>query len=202
MTRRKRQRRAGRRKPFRDPKPRLLVVCEGQNTEPQYLNGYVHHLKNPSYVLEVEAGAGDPRKIVEVAKQRCNEAQPGDFDACWCVFDRDEHTRFADAVDMARANGLELAVSNPCFELWLLLHFRESPGLQDRHTVQKMLGDHVDGYDKRVEFAQFASGVEEAEKRATRLDTSAEEMGEAGRNPTTQVYRLTRAIRGEPGGGA
>jgi hypothetical protein len=46
-------------------------------------------------------------------------------DEVWCVFDVDEHPKLAEARDQANANGIQLAVSNPCFELWLLLHFQE-----------------------------------------------------------------------------
>ena len=57
------------------------------------------------------------------------------FDEVWCVHDVDDHPRLDEARIMARDNDISLAVSNPCFELWLLLHFREDPGMQDRETL-------------------------------------------------------------------
>ncbi len=116
------------------------------------------------------------------------------YDAVWCVFDVDDHPQVADARQMARANGIELAISNPCFALWLLLHFRESPGMQPRDTMRRMLSRHVPGYDKRVEFTVYAEGYPQAVKRAEQMDKKAEEDGDSGRNPTTGVYRLTREI--------
>lgn len=98
---------------------------------------------------------------------------------------------------MARDNKLELAVSNPCFELWLLLHFQECPGMQHRDVVRRMLKEHVPGYDKKVEYRVFQSGYQDAETRAERLVIQADEAGEPGRNPTTSIYRLTQSIRAE-----
>ena len=113
----------------------------------------------------------------------------------WCVFDRDEHERFDEALSMARDNGFKLAVSNPCVELWLLLHFRESPGARHRHDVQKMLGDHLPGYDKKLDFDKLAHGVADATARAKRLDAAAEERGDARYgNPSTGFYRLTDSM--------
>ncbi len=98
---------------------------------------------------------------------------------------------------MARDNGIRLAISNPCFELWLLLHFRESPGMQDRARMKAMLTKHVPGYDKHVEYATYSAGYTQAVKRAERMDKAAEQAHESGRNPTTGVYKLTESIRGE-----
>ncbi|MFT4628841.1 MAG: hypothetical protein ACI8PZ_007537, partial [Myxococcota bacterium] len=116
------------------------------------------------------------------------------YDEVWCVFDRDEHERFADACQMARDNNLQVAASNPCFELWLLLHFRDSPGARHRHDLQHMLREFIAGDNKGVDFGALADGVAHATDRARRLDTAAEAMGEGGRNPTTGVYRLTDSI--------
>lgn len=105
---------------------------------------------------------------------------------------------------MARANGFQRAVSKPCFELWLLLHFRESPGPQHRAALSRLLRDGpLPGYDKGVLFDRLAEGVSAAETRAARLDREAADMGEPGRDPSTGLYRLTSAIaRGAQGGRA
>jgi hypothetical protein len=96
-----------------------------------------------------------------------------------------------------RDNQLELAVSNPCIELWLLLHFRENPGAQHRAHVQKMLKKVLP--DKHFDFELVTDLVDHATERARRLDQEAESMGEAFRNPTTGFYRLTESIaRVEP----
>ena len=89
--------------------------------------------------------------------------------------------------------GVELAVSNPCFELWLLLHFTDHRGAARRfdELLPKLI-KHVAGYDKsRVEFADYDEGVEVAVERARALDPTA--RGHA-RNPSTGVWKPVSGV--------
>jgi hypothetical protein len=203
---RNRQRRQGRRPPFRDPKPTILVISEGKETEPEYLYGFVRACHNPRVKVEVVHKHGDPKFLVENAKRRKESADQAAareedenlaYDAVWCVFDVDANARaaIAAAEQLAQRSGIGTAISNPCFELWLLLHFRENPGMQDRAKMQMMLSNHVPQYDKHVDYATYSAGYEQAVARATRMAESAEKDGDSGRNPTTGVYKLTELIR-------
>lgn len=192
-----RQKRPGRREPFRDPRPTVLIFCEGRETEKQYLEKFARHHRNARIRVEVAGEVGVPFSLVRFARQRKLEIdvkarrQKDEniaYDSVWCVFDIDEHPQVPDAKNMAAENGIHLAISNPCFELWLILHLRESPGMQDRHKVRGLLKKRVPGYDKHVEFRTFAPGYSEAVKRARRLETTAHDAGTPGHNPTTNVY--------------
>jgi hypothetical protein len=203
---RNRRRRPGRPRPFRDPKPRILVVSEGKITEPEYLRGFANACRNPRVDIEIAPEHGVPRTVVEVARDRKKEAMEDAarerddnlaYDSVWGVFDVDEHPRLGEAKEMARDNDIRLAVSNPCVELWLLLHFRDNPGMQDRARVKAMLAEHVAGYDKHVDYTSYSAGYSQAVRRAKRMDEDAAEANEPGRNPTTGVYELTESIRGE-----
>lgn len=203
---RNRRRRPARRAAFRDPKPVILVVTEGEVTEPEYLRGYESACRNARVNIEFGPEHGVPKTLVELAKQSKQEAESRAksekdanlaYDSVWCVFDIDEHPAVGEAQQMARDNGIDLAISNPCFELWLLLHFRDNPGMNDRTQVRAMLAKYVPDYDKHVEYANYAAGYHEAVKRASRMDKAAEKAGESNRNPTTGVYRLTESIRGD-----
>lgn len=203
--RRDRDRRPARRLPSREPRRRLLVVCEGERTKPEYLKGVRAMVRNPAVDVQFHPQRGKPRKVVEMAKEAREiaaeraKAEKDPFladDEVWGVFDRDDHERFFDAIQMAKANGLKLAVSNPCFELWLLLHFRESPGSRHRQEQPQLLRKrHLPNYDKRIDFHLLAAGVKDAIARAERLAQIAEYLGEdLYMNPTTGVYHLVRAI--------
>ena len=200
-----RDRKPSRRQPFRDPKPTILIVCEGSITEPEYFDGFWRSCHNPRVRVHVPKDHGVPKTLVGIAKDLKNDAlkqakEQGDdnlaFDAVWCVHDVDDHPHLHEAREMADANGVELAISNPSFELWLLLHFRDSPGMQHRDTLGPMIKQFDPDYDKHVIYAKYSAGYEDAVKRATRLDQAAEERNEAGCNPTTGVYKLTSLIRG------
>lgn len=110
-----------RRAPSRDPKSRFLIVCEGDVTERRYFTALRIHFKS-LIDLQFESGA-TPKTLVEWAA-RLKKEDPT-YDEVWCVFDIDEHPLVPEAKQQARDNQIDVAISNPNFELWLLLHFQE-----------------------------------------------------------------------------
>jgi hypothetical protein len=193
-----------RRAPTRQPKHRILIVCEGQKTEPGYLKAFQHKVRNPRVHVEVAAETGVPRTVVEIAVRLRDEAEQEAkrerdenlrWDEVWGVFDIDEHPNLDQARTMARDHAIELAVSNPCFELWALLHFQEHRAHMDRAKAREALQQHLRDYDKSLDFAKMYPGYSDAVRRAQELAREADIHGEPGRNPTTGVYRLTESIR-------
>jgi hypothetical protein len=76
---------------------------------------------------------------------------------------------------------ISLAVSDPCFEFWLVLHLGESPGCLRRHAMQarvKKLGG-ID--EKSVRFEKVRAGYMDAVRRALRIDETAVADGEEDR---------------------
>jgi hypothetical protein len=118
------------------------------------------------------------------------------YDEVWCVFDVDEHPYVADARERAYAAGLQLAMSNPCFELWLLLHFSDSPGNQHHHEMQARLRARMpEVRRKHVDFEALIIGYDDAYRRAERLARDARDRGDdVNGNPSTEVYKLTSSI--------
>lgn len=202
--RRGRERSEARRPAFREVKRRLLVVCEGMLTEPQYISGLAGYLRNAILQITIPPEQGDPRRLIELAKLYNHKAEQDArrsrdanlrFEEVWCVFDKDDHERFNDACQMAEDNGFNLAVSCPSFELWLLLHHRASPGPQHRDDVYEMLRREIPGYNKAVDFRMFAGGLDDAGDRAKRIDDHAREDGEARYvNPSTSMFRLVASM--------
>ena len=204
---RSRTKRVSRRPPTREPKKRVLVVTEGRVTEPEYLMAFAAWKREALVEVKISSQHGVPKTLVEIAKEQKANAEAAArrerddnlrFDEVWCACDVDSHPRLPDARQMARDNGIELVVSNPCFELWLLLHYRENPGARHRRDLQRMLRrEYQKDYDKHVDFDALKPGYEAAMARARRLDADADEAGEPGRNPTTGFHRLTASIAGE-----
>ena len=207
--RRERQRRPARRTATREPKRRLLIVCEGRVTEPQYLRGFERWARNNTVEIVIPPLHGVPLTLVERAVVLSESAAAQAkrekdaflaYDEVWCVFDIDEHPKVNEARQLANARGIELAVSNPCFELWILLHFREHPGARHRHEVQSLVARYLPGYDKHLAFEDVSKGVPAAQLRARALQQQAAEEGEPHRNPTTGMFRLTESIAHKPDG--
>jgi hypothetical protein len=114
-------------------------------------------------------------------------------DEVWCVVDVDEFD-ISEALTAAAKKGVNLAISNPCFEYWLLLHFELCTAPLARYDdVQRRLTKHVPRYDKtRLCFADFAPGVDDALQRArSRCGAPGEEHV---RNPSTGVWALVQQV--------
>ncbi|WP_241661281.1 RloB family protein [Thermomonospora catenispora] len=117
-----------------------MVVCEGTVTEKRYLDGLKDHLRAiPVDVVEYDCvGKGrDPHSTVELAvrlrdqaRQRARAQQDAflAYDAVWCVVDVDDHATLHSALSLARRENVNLVVSNPCFEVWLLVDAMKRSG--------------------------------------------------------------------------
>ena len=107
-----------------------LIVTEGTETEVNYFNqikeriefSFRNNIIVDKVSLKVE-GTGRSTKVLvnEAIKKR----SLGAYSEVWVVFDKDENNDFDEAIAMAKKENLNVAWSNECFELWLLLHFQD-----------------------------------------------------------------------------
>lgn len=193
-----------RRPPSLEPQPRILIICEGTVTEPQYFDAFRRDEYNSLVNIEIDDKGGVPKTLVERAAARKKQSeieaeQMGDsnlkYDEVWCVYDVDQHPNLPDAWQQARDNGIHLAISNPCFELWLLLHYCEQTAHIERKPAVSSLGTFIKGYKKHVPFQNLRAGYEDAVLRAKRLEEHHIQVDSEGGNPSTSVYKLTERIR-------
>ena len=114
--------------PSKDPRDRILIVCEGSKSEPEYLEDLKNFHRLTATNITVDGTGLDPGSIVKRAKriQDKERLKHDKYDQVFCVFDRDEHATFATACNEARSSGFSPVCSWPCFEYWILLHFRYS----------------------------------------------------------------------------
>lgn len=74
--------------------------------------------ENTSIDIEIDPGQGVPLTLVKRAADR--KRRDDEVDGCWCLFDVEwpkNNPNLAEAIQLARAHGISLAISNPCFEL-------------------------------------------------------------------------------------
>ncbi|MBP8181837.1 MAG: RloB domain-containing protein [Acidimicrobiia bacterium] len=178
----------------------FLIVVEGKR-ELQYLKAFQHS----GVVLKPEMCGLDPLGMVSKANRLMLKAEKEErrgkgsaFDEVWCVFDVDEHERFGQAVASARNNGVQLAISNPCFELWLLLHYQDQTAHLTVQAAQNQAAEFV-GTGKTLAPAavgRLVSLYDEANRRAAELAGQHGRHGvESTSNPSSGVGRLVDAIR-------
>jgi hypothetical protein len=105
----------------RRPRKTLVVFCEGEKTEPEYLDALKRQppVRDVAAVdLRVEAGRGGsvPRTLVAMATEAHSRAidEEAEIDEFWCVFDVEwprNHPVLNEAIQQAGANDIKLAVS-------------------------------------------------------------------------------------------
>lgn len=104
-----------RKKEVEESKPSILIICEGEKTEPNYFKSFP--VKNKKVL-----GIGyNTVSLVDYATKFITE-----YDEIWCVFDEDSRKQdFDRAINKCFKNNLKVAYSNESFELWYLLHFND-----------------------------------------------------------------------------
>jgi hypothetical protein len=164
----------------------ILVYCEGRSTERAYFDGLRNLYPDSAVSLDVKHKARHPADLVMVAVNS-KLHNPASYDEVWCVVDVDDRDLGA-AKDLAGKHGVLLTVSDPCFELWLLLHHTDCTSYVDGYAdAVGRLRKHVPSYDKtRLNFGDFAGGVTAAVKRAKMLDPEG--------NPSTGMWRLVERV--------
>ena len=84
-------------------------------------------------VLETEDGKSSPEQVMTRLDQFMRDYDFGEGDQFWFVSDTDHWVEsnhiqnLVEVVRQCRQKGIQVALSNPCFELWLLLHFADFP---------------------------------------------------------------------------
>lgn len=190
----------------RNPKRKFVIFTEGKNTEPEYFRAVGASLAGTLLELEIVDAAGVPLTIANTAcgfsksiMQRKRKSSFEQQDRIWAVFDRDEHPHVEQAIEHCRQSNVGVAFSDPCFEIWLLLHHIDYDSPDDRHHIQKALEKKCPEYDRKrsktVNYSDFVPRVEDAEKRAEVQLKRRKCEGDPPRRPYTTVYLLTRELR-------
>ena len=139
----------------------VLIVCEGEQTEPNYFSALIDDLQlNTANIMIAKNSAGSsPYNVVDFALKEFKKDKK--YDRVYCVFDKDRHTSYDNALDKVRRARLGkghlifATTSVPCFEFWLLLHFTYTTKQYDTGSssicanVISDLKDHLPRYEKR-----------------------------------------------------
>jgi len=196
-------RRLRRKKASRAGLPAILIVCEGRETEPNYLRGFcdARGVNRANVTIVGGDGETDASRLVRKAQKRF--AIDRDFDAvfvvCDCVSEELATAIAIAAAPMKNAAGksitIRLIVSRPCFEFWLLLHFEYiSRPFSAAGEVIGLLRRHITDYDKadRDIYAKTGGGLDHALGHSERLKVELAAIGTG--SPDTDMPELIVAL--------
>jgi hypothetical protein len=184
-------------KPKFKPQPTVLVICEDSKSGERYLKDASRYFRVNILVEITHCGNTDPKGIVTEAISR-----QGKFDHVFCAIDRDTHKNFDDeALNLAKSSKkVEIIVSYPCFEFWLLLHFgynRKPYAAAGKNSAAdlliKALRVHpgLEKYDKGEDMGIFQLLLSRfAEARRIAPKVLVEAIASEQMNPSTQLHEL------------
>jgi hypothetical protein len=106
------------------------------------------------------------------------------------------HPGLGEAVQQARVNGVNLAVSNPCFELWLILHFQDHTAWLDNNQARRLRRQLDGSGDKGLDAARYMPLAADAARRGADLDSRHLRDGTVfpQDNPSSGMHRLLAAV--------
>lgn len=206
-----------RREAFRDA--RLIVIAsEGKDTERIYFTALAKEYSNPRvhvHILERsenEQNNSSPEHVLKQLNDYKSQYKLEADDELWLVVDKDQwedKMLSRVATECALEVSMHMALSNPCFELWLLLHLEDVASLTpEEHTLwmenrrksknadpylrvrlrQKMGTYHESSYDALTLIAH----IEDAKERARALENTPTDRWP--QTLGTRVYLLAESV--------
>jgi len=192
---------------------RLLIVCEGKKTEPNYFKSVRRDLGLRNADVQVcgaECGT-DPMSVFNYAMELFDQDRT--FDDVFCVFDKegtkerklkyDEARRKITQKKMGKGKSITAIHSVPCFEFWYLLHFNfsDAPFVAERErscadmavsALKKIKG--MEKYEKSSNnvYDILKDKLDVALINGPRSLASAEARGSD--NPSTNAHLLVQAL--------
>jgi hypothetical protein len=213
MTRKRRTLRdLQRRRPFIKPRESVLIVCEGEKTETQYFDAIRNELRLKKFVevsVVVKPGESDPISVVNHAinlkaeRSKIASSSPilTAYDVIWCVIDVEapkQHPTLEEALNKAKAHEIRVALSNPFFEYWFILHFEKitKPFEKDKDLHNLLQAYHPSYKKSNIGFNVLYPLTDSA------IKNSQEVLKETGcgddlreHNPSTDVHKVVQHLK-------
>jgi hypothetical protein len=114
-------------------------------TEINYFEGLIKDLKLSTVNIEIlDIKQNTPDSLLREAKQLYQKAKRSGnpYDRVYCVFDKDGHSKYqktrGDIEQIRKPKDVyHCAFSEPCFEFWLLLHYKKTDKPFTNFDVEK-----------------------------------------------------------------
>ncbi|PIE73859.1 MAG: abortive phage resistance protein [Deltaproteobacteria bacterium] len=192
----KRRRGFIRKKPLRDYRKLFIIATEGAETEPAYFAMFQSQSATVRVKLLDSRHKSSPKQVFARAREYIIKQGLRKGDSVWLVLDRDNWTvKQLHAVFLWCQESLfHLAVSNPCFELWLLFHFQNGSSVTSARNCREKLLRELPNFEKgHVEIKKLEPLVPIAIKHAEQKDNPP--CFDWPRSIGSTVYRLVKELQ-------
>jgi hypothetical protein len=180
----------------RQPRRQIVILCEGVQTEPNYIAALARRMSNTAAIIP-RTQHTDPEGLVREGLARLR-ADRG-IERLFVISDCDTHANLNDAIGLAsntiiRSKRVELIISDPCFEAWLISHFEYCRAPLTPAAALAKLRQLYPEYDKADAGCMDAlvDRIDVALQNADRANADVAQT--AGRNPSSTMPILVRAL--------
>jgi RloB-like protein len=174
----------------------FIIATEGAKTEKSYFEIF----RNSRIKIEVLAtGAKNdsaPHHVIERLNEFSEKYDFGEKDSLWLVLDVDNwgNKNLSTVCRQAKQKKYRLAISNPCFEVWLCLHLIDldptDTTCQDFKTrLRSILGSYN---SSNLDASPFLEHIQAAIERAKKLHPNANQNWPL--TPGSHVYRVIEML--------
>jgi hypothetical protein len=185
---------------------RLFVIATEDTHAPKQYFSDSTIFRNPRIhvrVLPTEEGCSSPKHVMDRLDQYAREYALDADDVLWLMLDTDHWlepnhcANFHRVCEDADKKGFRLAHSNPCFEVWLLLHFTDLAATEQFTKGQEVvdrLKAAMGTYNKRnLDVTKFShENIRLAANRAEELDGAPSDPWP--QKTGTHVYRIMKEL--------
>lgn len=205
---------------FKEAEKLFILSYEGTVSEKKYFEDFrKSDIFNDSGLIEIislkrpKDKGSDPINVKKLLQKAKREYRFKNTDEFWLIIDRDDwesihnHNFESLVLDCKNENNFFLAMSNPCFEIWLILHLKDVNEFSDnekqallknpkvrssKNHIDKVLGDiQGRGYNKRPNPNIFLPKTQLAIDRAKELDNNKEDYPS---NLGSHIYKLVEKL--------
>lgn len=202
-----------RREAFKEPRKSILIVCEGEKTEPIYFNALKDRLRMAMVDVEIVGEGAAPITVVNRAialredrkdiVRKSKSLTKTEYEIIYCVIDVEvptPHESLANAVSKAKDNKLDVILSNPCFEYWYILHFRKTsaPFSRSRDAKSALRQQHP-AYSEsdttifNVVYPKTSDAIKHSKEVLKEQHNEAEDLSNC--NPSTHVHKIAEYLQ-------
>lgn len=205
---------------FLEAEKMFVLSYEGKISEKKYFEDFRNsELFNDSGLIEIISlkrptnRGSDPISVKKLLLEAKKEYRFKDTDEFWLIIDRDDweeiHNHNFDKLveDCKKENNFFLAMSNPCFEIWLILHLKDINEFDEEEKIKIMSNEKISnsknyidkvlseiqgrGYNKRPNPRIFSPLTKTAIDRAKGLDNENQDYPE---QLGTHIYKLIEKL--------
>jgi len=185
----------------------ILIALEDEKSSRFYIKELIRDKNVAANVTFAEHIGSDPRSVLKAIKKFEDYNPNVKYEKAWLVIDRDSFDKhnFKGTLETARQKNICVAYSNECYELWLLLHFKDVTSFRTRKELRSELNAEFKSnfnieYEKSEKFVygmlidRQKEAIERAENLIKRAINDNGCLNPFQDNPSTLIHILIRCL--------